>query len=149
MNLRIRKAKANDISHLCSLLAILLDQEAEFKPDRELQERGFKLLLANPEKGFAVITELDGEAVAMCTVLMTISTALGGPAAVLEDVVVRPEHRGKGIGSAMINEVKRMIEEAGCLRISLLTDNDNARGQKFYSSHGFTSSPMIPMRLIL
>jgi ribosomal protein S18 acetylase RimI-like enzyme len=35
------------------------------------------------------------------------------------------------------------------MRLTLLTDADNAPAQRFYQRHGFAPSAMIPLRLLL
>jgi len=77
------------------------------------------------------------------------STALGGRVALLEDMVVRPDARGRGAGSLLLRAAVEFARAAGCLRITLLTDADNAAAQRFYARHGFGQSAMIPMRLPL
>ena len=92
----------------------------------------------------------DGPAVVgMVSLLFMSSTALGGRAAVLEDMVVRPNARGRGAGSRLLHAAVEFAQLAGCRRITLLTDADNVAAQQFYSRHGFKRSAMIPMRLVL
>lgn len=67
----------------------------------------------------------------------------------LEDMVVLPEARGKNIGGLLINKAEKLAKDAGCMRITLLTDSDNKDGQRFYISHEFSHSPMIPMRKLI
>ncbi|MGH8602944.1 MAG: GNAT family N-acetyltransferase, partial [Gammaproteobacteria bacterium] len=80
-------------------------------------------------------------------VLFTVSTALGGPVALLEDMVVHPEYRGGGAGSRLLQAAINLAESSGCYRITLLTDRTNESAQRFYKRHGFTLSDMVPMRL--
>ena len=44
---------------------------------------------------------------------------------------------GRGIGSALINEVLRIAREARCRRVWLITTNDNTRAIRFYQRVGF------------
>ena len=85
----------------------------------------------------------------MVSTLYTISTAEGGKAAWLEDMIVLPEFRGQGIGAALLAHVVFSAREAGCLRLTLLSDEDNAGAHAVYASEGFQFSGMRPMRLKL
>ena len=44
----------------------------------------------------------------------------------------------KGIGTALINKVKEYSKENNCIRLKLITTNDNIRGIEFYQRWGFT-----------
>ena len=66
----------------------------------------------------------------------------------LEDLVIRKEHRGQGYGSRLLKHAIEFARQKKFLRITLLTDEPN-ESRKFYRKHGFTESGMIPMRLYL
>jgi len=80
--------------------------------------------------------------------LYTVSTARGGRVALFEDMVVRPERRGNGAGSALLQAAIARAREAGCSRITLLADHANEAALRFYQRHGFTASGMLPLRLV-
>jgi len=81
--------------------------------------------------------------------LFTVSTAEGGPAAWLEDLVVLPDRRGRGIGGELLAAAIASARGRGCTRITLLTDETNAPAQRFYGRAGFKRSRMVPYRLQL
>jgi len=85
----------------------------------------------------------------MVTILFTVSTAEGDRAAWLEDMVVHPDCRGRGIGRRLLNHALAEAKMAGCTRITLLTDGENHRAMRFYSRAGFVRSAMTPFRLNL
>jgi GNAT superfamily N-acetyltransferase len=45
---------------------------------------------------------------------------------------------GKGIGTALVNEVRNAAREAGCTRFWLITTNDNTAGLRFWQKRGFS-----------
>lgn len=146
MPLTTRFATVADIPVLCDLLAMLFAQEAEFAPDRAKQEAGLRLVLADPAIGEILVGELDGQIVGMASLLYTVSTFLGQRVAVLEDMVVHPEHRGCGTGEAILGALIRHAHERGCGRLTLLTDSTNSGAIRVYERLGFARSPMIPLR---
>jgi GNAT superfamily N-acetyltransferase len=86
--------------------------------------------------------------VGMINLLITISTAEGGFVLLLEDLVVHKDHRGQGYGSRLLRHALDFAKEKKFLRITLLTEEiDDAR--PFYLKHGFSESPMRPMRYML
>jgi ribosomal protein S18 acetylase RimI-like enzyme len=96
-----------------------------------------------------LVAREGAEVVGMVSLLWSTSTALGGPVAWLEDLVVAEDRRGQGLGKALLEAAVAHGRARGLLRITLLTDGDNARAQALYASLGFQASPMVPMRLLL
>lgn len=145
-DVEIVRAGERDVPELSGLLERLFDQEAEFKPDREAQMQGLRRIVADPSLGFILAGKMNGRIVAMVNVLFTVSTALGERVAILEDMVVAEEHRGAGLGSMLLERAMDKARLSGCRRITLLTDADNEKGQRFYRRHGFVRSTMVPFR---
>lgn len=87
--------------------------------------------------------------VAMACLLFAVSTAEGGRAAWLEDVIVAPDRRGAGVGAKLLSGVIEEARRLGCRRLTLLTDGDNTTARRFYARAGFQLSHMVPMRLKL
>ena len=149
MNNTITLATLADIPDLCGLLDLLFTQEAEFTPDTAAQQRGLTAIIQNPDVGQILIARQAGKAVGMVSLLYTVSTALGGRVALLEDMVVTPDTRGQGVGAQLLAHAIALAKANGCLRITLLTDAVNEAAQRFYQRQGFVVSPMMPLRLVL
>lgn len=145
----IRPASVADIGRLAALLSILFAQEADFTPDPERQSRGLRLIIGNPETG-RILCAMDGaEITGMVSILFSVSTAEGGKSAWMEDMIVHPKRRGRGIGAQLLQAAIQAAREAGCKRITLLTDSTNEGAMKFYARAGFSRSQMVPFRLQL
>ena len=144
-----RQATLADVEQLCPLLALLFEQEADFQPDRSRQERGLRLLLKNPEFGFILCATANEMVKGMVSILFTPSLIEGGLVGVLEDMVVHPEWRRRGIGSLLLQEALGLAQSAGCTRVMLLTDDCNHEAQRFYQRAGFVSVKGRPWRLTL
>jgi GNAT superfamily N-acetyltransferase len=149
MVMNIRVAEINDIPQLCELLHDLFAQEIDFVPNEKLQIAGLTEIINNRGLGDIVIAIEDFRIVGMVNLLYTISTALGGPVLILEDMVVNSNIRGQGVGSELINFAFDLAKRKGFLRITLLTDDDNESAHKFYQKHGFNRSPMTVFRKYL
>jgi GNAT superfamily N-acetyltransferase len=147
--MQIQIATGEDIPALSDLLSVLFSQEVEFTSDDEAQRRGLARILGNPESGVVLVAKDGKLVVGMVNLLFTVSTALGAPVALLEDMVVSPKVRGGGVGSALLQQAISIARANGCKRVTLLTDRSNASAQRFYGKHGFTASAMLPMRLVL
>ena len=147
--MELATATINDIPQLCKLLKILFSQEAEFKADENKQIYGLSEIINNPGLGDILIIRENNEIKGMVNLLYTISTALGSKVAILEDMVILPNSRSKGIGSKLINHAIHHAKNKNCKRITLLTDADNFNAQDFYQKYGFNRSTMVPFRLNL
>jgi GNAT superfamily N-acetyltransferase len=145
----ITPAGQDDIPALCDLLGVLFSQEAEFTPDRRAQATGLGRIIDNPAIGHILVARENGVPVAMVNLLYTVSTALGARVAMLEDMIVHPGAQGRGVGSRLLAYAIGFAADAGCRRITLLTDATNLAAQRFYTRHGFGYSTMIPMRRAL
>lgn len=145
----VRPAGNCDVPRLCELLHLLFTLETDFEPDRDKQSRALHQILDQPHTG-RILCAVDGESVVgMVSLLYTVSTAEGGRAAWLEDLVVHPSRRGRGIGEQLLDAAIAEARNTGCLRLTLLTDSDNDAAHRLYHRAGFCRSQMLPMRLKL
>jgi GNAT superfamily N-acetyltransferase len=142
-------ARREELPQLVALLGILFSQEAEFTADEAKQTRAVKEILSNASVGTVFVAREERRVVAMASLLYTISTAEGGIAALFEDLVVLPSHRGRGIASSLVGFVLQHARKQGVLRLTLLTDLQNERAHALYRKLGFSDSTMKPMRLKL
>jgi GNAT superfamily N-acetyltransferase len=145
----VEQATLLDLPQLTDLLHELFTMEPDFHPDRAKQMRGLQLILEQPNRGRIFVLRHNGMILGMINLLFTISTAEGGFVILLEDVIVHRDHRHQGIGSKLLNRAIEYAKAKNFLRITLLADLVNEESQRFFKSHGFITSTMIPMRLIL
>jgi GNAT superfamily N-acetyltransferase len=146
MNAAIEFASAKDLPAMADLLAELFTLEADFQPDREKQLAGLKLILDNPALGRLFVLKVDGNITGMANALITISTAEGGRVLLLEDVIVKAEYRGAGLGRQLVEHVLAWARVEGMSRVTLLADKDNASALGFYQRMGFHHSAMTVLR---
>jgi GNAT superfamily N-acetyltransferase len=152
----IREAAERDLDSLVELLAMLFSLESDFQPDADRQRRGLELMLGSgAARGAASRLVLVAEAhdprriVGMATAQLVISTAEGGPALLVEDVVVRPEARGRGVGRALLDRLAEWGRGLRATRMQLLADSDNAPAAAFYAACGFNPTNLVCLRHML
>jgi ribosomal protein S18 acetylase RimI-like enzyme len=141
----VRKARQEDLEQLVGLLRLLFTIEEDFSFDAAKQQQGLALLLNN-DRGCVLAAEADGRVVGMCTGQLVISTAEGGPAVLVEDVVVAPPHRGQGIGRALMNALIDWAGAQGATRLQLLADKNNPPALAFYGRLGWQTTALICLR---
>ncbi len=145
----IRPATPEDIPRLAELLGILFEGEDEFYANPAAQEEGLRQIIADPSVGQILVSHEGAQILGMANVLFTVSTFLGTRVAILEDLIIDPDHRRRGQGAALTDAAISMARGAGCRRIALVTDRDNATARALYRKIGFLESTMIPHTLLL
>ena len=146
-NVVIEPATEADLDELSLLLGELFAQESDFRPDKDKQLRGLRLIFEQPSRGRVFVLRRDGAIVGMINLLFTISTAEGGFVMLLEDLVVHKQFQGHGYGAKLLNHAIDFAKKKNFLRITLLTDQPENVAQEFFRRYGFVESSMIPMRL--
>lgn len=146
MSPKLDQARDGDLLQLVELLGILFTQEAELSPDPDKQRLALELILADQARARVYVARVGHRVVGMAALHFTVSTAEGGKTAWLEDCIVHPDYRRRGIGHALLTYVLEQARAAGATRVTLLTDGDNERAQALYKRLGFAPSSMLAMR---
>jgi GNAT superfamily N-acetyltransferase len=141
----VRRAEPSDIPALCGLLDALFSLEADFAPDRARQQRGLELLLAR-EEACVLVAQCAGEVVGMCSAQVLISTAEGGPVALVEDMVIGAAMRGRGIGARLLQWMEAWARGRGLTRLQLLADRNNSPALRFYAQQGWQPTQLVAWR---
>lgn len=89
----------------------------------------------------ALIAERAGRSVGFALFFTTFSTFLCQPGLYLEDLFVEPEHRGAGIGKALLRRLAALALERGCGRFEWRVLDWNEPSIRFYESLGATIMP--------
>lgn len=85
---------------------------------------------------FCDIAEWDGEPVGFALWFLNFSSFLGRNGIYLEDIFVRPAHRGKGIGKALLRHLAGRCVAEGWTRLEWAVLDWNAPSIAFYKSQG-------------
>jgi GNAT superfamily N-acetyltransferase len=83
-----------------------------------------------------IMAEIGGEPVGFALAFPTFSTFQCRPGLFLEDLYVKPEHRGRGVGKALLRTLARQAREHGYLKMEWFVLNWNAPAIAFYRSLG-------------
>lgn len=138
MTLLIRPATAADVPAIADLIRGLARYE---KLDREvtMTEELLAENLFGPRR-FAetLIAEKSGEPIGFALFFHNFSTFLALPGIYLEDLFVVPEHRGRGVGRALLKELARIAVERDCGRLEWAVLDWNRDAIGFYERLGAT-----------
>jgi GNAT superfamily N-acetyltransferase len=91
--------------------------------------------------GVVLVAVLAGEVVGVCQLIVFHHLqAHGGLCAELESVHVHPDHRGTGVGAALLREAIGRARALGCYRVQLSSNTGRPDAHRFYERLGFVPS---------
>jgi len=103
----------------------------------EALQNSLRLFVHRPELGFVWLA-LDGAVpLAVCVISLAISTSAGALVAKLDDVFVVSGRQRSGVGTALLDGLKRELRDFGVRRIDTSVHFDNPEAKSFYTKHGF------------
>lgn len=138
-NIEISKAKTEDIELLIPFLKLLFSIEKDFIFNKKKHIKGLNLLINN-SSSFIFLVRFKNKIIAMLSIQILISTAIGAKTALIEDFVVLEKYQNMGVGSYLLDFLKKYAKENSIKRIQLLCDNDNTKAEKFYSKKSLKKS---------
>ncbi|GAA2348860.1 GNAT family N-acetyltransferase [Saccharopolyspora halophila] len=132
----IRRARAADVPAMVELVHELALYEKE--PEScHLTEQQLRTALFGPDPAlFGHVAESDGAVVGMSLWFLNFSTWEGVHGIYLEDLYVRPEHRGSGLGKALLQTLAKECVDRGYARLEWSVLDWNEPSIDFYKSQG-------------
>lgn len=136
MTISIRPATPADLPLIAQLIRDLADYEKLLHEVRFDEAVLGQKLFGNRPYAEVVIGEIDGAAQGFALFFHNFSTFEGKPGIYLEDLFVRPDARGTGLGKALLSHLAMLAVERDCARLewSVLDWNSPAIG--FYQKLG-------------
>jgi GNAT superfamily N-acetyltransferase len=137
----VRPAERADLAAIVALVRALASYEKLTPPDDAAAERLGADVFGDPARVDVLVAEHEGELVGYAAHFMMYSTFVGRPSLYLEDLFVRPEARGHGIGGALLRHLARIAVTRGCGRFDWTVLDWNLEAQAFYRSLGAEIMP--------
>jgi GNAT superfamily N-acetyltransferase len=133
--LEIRSAATADFDELERLLAFLVDPV-----DRQpASRRVFLRMLADPRR-MVLVALLDARMVGTLDLIVVDNpTHNGAPWAAIENVVVDPEQRRRGVARALLASALELAKAAGCYKVQLVSGTGRSEAHPLYEEMGFDS----------
>lgn len=124
---KVRKMLPEDYPEIYALWRACPEMELN---DVDDSEAGILRLLArNPDTCF--VAEVEGHLAGVILV------GCDGRRGYVYHAGVLPALRGRGVGSALVEEAMRVLREMGICKVGLLVFASNELGKRFWASHGF------------
>lgn len=136
VEIRVAEATAADVPVILELIRGLADYE-KLSDQVTATEEKLRDTLFGVRPGPEVLLAYAGEeCTGFALFFPNYSTFLAKPGIFLEDLYVRPEWRGKGIGKALLSRIGAIARERGCGRLEWEVLDWNAPSIGFYKSLG-------------
>ena len=137
----LRAAVVGDVSAIVQLIRDLAEFEQLSHLVQVTPEKLRPQLFGEKPAAEAMVAERDGEVVAFALYFTNFSTFLAQPGLYLEDLYVKPEHRGHGIGKALLKRLAALAVERDCGRFEWSVLDWNTNAITVYEKMGATVMP--------
>lgn len=137
MEVTFRQAKRCDTELILQFIKELAEYE-KMQDEVVADVNTLEQWIFDKEKAEVIFAVADGIEVGFALFFHNFSTFLGRAGIYLEDLFVKPEYRGKGIGKAILKELASIAVERGCGRLEWWCLDWNQPSIDFYLSMGAT-----------
>ncbi|MCL5280285.1 MAG: GNAT family N-acetyltransferase [Planctomycetes bacterium] len=143
-NITIRPTKPDDFDQILPLLKQLWPANPiNMKAARDIFTKG----LALNQRAYLCACH-DGRIIGFCTLVVRDCLWLQGDVGYLCDLVVDQEHRGSGIGTALVEKAAEIARQRGCLRVELDSGFHRTAAHQFYENRGFEKRAFLFSRVL-
>jgi len=132
----IREARAEDVPAVVGLVHELAEYERSPESCTLTEEQLHAALFGPEAVARCHVAEVGGEVVGCAIWFRNFSTWRGVPGIYLEDLFVRPAHRGSGLGRALLAALAAVCTERGYARLEWQVLDWNEPSIGFYKSLG-------------
>jgi GNAT superfamily N-acetyltransferase len=136
MTIAIRTAVPSDLPSIMQFVRELAEYEKLSHEVRFTEETLGENLFGARRMAEVLIGEVTGSPQGFALFFHNFSTFEGRPGIYLEDLFVRPEARGAGLGKALLMELARLTVERGCARLEWAVLDWNEPSIGFYKALG-------------
>ena len=145
--MKIRAMKLEDMEEVVGMMRVFYDSPAVIHaaPD-EILRQDVKDCVGECPYIEGYIFEEDGKILGYSMVAKSYSTEYGGMCVWVEDLYIKEDFRGTGIGSLFLEFIEKKYPEA-VLRLEV--EEENGRAVKVYEKNGFNVLPYMEMKKLL
>jgi GNAT superfamily N-acetyltransferase len=132
----IRSGELEDLPVIAELIRALSRYEKLEHQVTMTEEKLTDALFGERRYAETLIAEVDDEPAGFALFFHNFSTFLAQPGIYLEDLFVLPEHRGGGVGRALLERLARIAVDRGCGRLEWVVLDWNKDAIAFYERLG-------------
>ena len=135
-NIRIRKAEPADVKTILNLIEELAEYEKLSDKVTATEDKLIDTIFGKDKIVEVWLAEINDEPAGQVLFFRNYSTFLANPGFYIEDLYVRPQFRGKGIGKKLLNKVIQLAAEKNYGRVEWCVLNWNEPAINFYKKMG-------------
>lgn len=138
MEITFRYADRQDLGLILEYIKELAEYE-KLQDEVVATEEILEEWIFNQKKAEVILAQADGKEAGFILFFHNFSTFLGRAGIYLEDLFVRSEYRGAGVGKALLKKLASITVERGCGRLEWSCLDWNQKSIDFYRSMGAVS----------
>ncbi len=143
----IEPAKTSDLPIILSFVRELAEYEKMLHEVEATEESLEKSLFSDPPVAYALMARVAGQAAGYAVYFYSHSTFLGSHGLYMEDLYIRTQFRGHGVGRGLLLRLIEIALDKNCQFMEWTVTVQNQLSRKFYSKLGArTIEPMRVMR---
>ena len=135
-DITLRAAEEKDVPTIFNFIKALAEYEELSNEVFATEEQLKKTLFGKVKFAEVVIADYKNQPAGLMLFFHNYSTFLGKPGIYLEDLFVKPELRGKGIGKILLSYLGKLAVERDCGRIEWAVLDWNEPSIQFYKNLG-------------
>jgi ribosomal protein S18 acetylase RimI-like enzyme len=134
----IRRATINDANRVANFNIAMAWETEQIRLNPYTIERGVKAAIEDPGKCDYWVAEAGKEVIGCLMVTHEWSDWRNGDIWWIQSVYVDPNHRRRGVFTAMYDHVTKLAKESGVVAIRLYVEHENAAAKSTYERHGMS-----------
>lgn len=142
--MNIRKFTKNDFNEIFEMMKDFYNSPALLHPAPDaVLKKDIGDCIGDCPYAEGYLFEENGKVTGYSILAISYSTEYGGICIWIEDLYIKPEHRGKGMGTAFFDFLKREYKEA--VRFRLEAEGNNHGAIELYKRNGFSVLPYVQL----
>lgn len=136
MNLTYKTVTASEVDSLLAMMREFYAHE-RLPFDEAIARRALDGLIHHDAFGRVWLVELDGETAGYVVLTLGYSLEFHGRDAFVDELFIKPLHRGRGVGTESLRFVETQCRALGVAALHLEVDHENFKAQSVYRQFGF------------
>jgi ribosomal protein S18 acetylase RimI-like enzyme len=142
-DIQIDAATESDLDAIVSLLRELVDTvEDQRGIDIKAAAENLVALLGD-SNSHLLVARSGGEVVGFVDFIVRRTTLHAGPSGLVDELVVRSNLRGSGVGRSLVIAAADICRHLGCVELEVSTEKTNAAARRFYRQCGFDEDAVL------
>ncbi|MBI1729648.1 GNAT family N-acetyltransferase [Candidatus Acetothermia bacterium] len=136
MDVVFRTANSSDVNSLLSLMRSLYEHD-HLVFNEEAASDALNEILSDSSLGRIWLIQSGEEAIGYVVLTYDFSLEFHGKVAFVDEIFIRKEYRGSGVGQQTFQFVEEYCRTSGIKTLHLMVEKNNKKAQIFYQKAGF------------